>query len=91
MIENPVAEIENDAPSARGRHVREQSALVVEDAIRRRRVHVGDDIAALEQREDGAHRRKRLANVDHHREIEGGGRLLSAPERFEIVGVGHVF
>jgi hypothetical protein len=34
---------------------------------------------------------KRLADVDHHRKIEGGGRLLSTPQRFEIVGVGHVF
>src|SRR5262249_8140379 len=91
MIERSVAEIKNDAAAARGCHVREQSALVVEDAVGRRRVHVGDDVAALEQREDGAHRRIRLANVDHHREIEGGGRLLRAPQRFEIVGVGHVF
>src|SRR5262249_45605611 len=76
MIERPVAEIENDAASARGCHVREQSALFVEDAVRRRRVHMGDDVAALEQREDGAHRRIRLADVDHHWEIEGGGRLF---------------
>jgi hypothetical protein len=34
---------------------------------------------------------KRLPDVDHYREIEGGGRLLCAPERFEIVGIGHVF
>jgi len=52
---------------------------------------VGDDVAALEQRENGAHRRKRLANVDHDGEIERGGRLLCAPQRFEVVGVGHVF
>ncbi len=79
MIRDPVAEVENDAAAAGGRHVREQPALIVEDAVRRRRVHVGDDIAALEQRQDGAHRRDRLADVDHDRQIEGGGRLLGAP------------
>ena len=39
---------------------------------------------------DGAHRRIRLANVDHL-EIEGSGRFLRAPQRFQILGVGHVF
>ena len=32
-----------------------------------------------------------MADVDHHRQIEGGRRLLRAPQRFEIVGAGHVF
>ena len=50
MIGDAVAEVENDAAAARRRHVREQAALVVEDAVRRRRIHVGDDVAALEQR-----------------------------------------
>jgi hypothetical protein len=53
--------------------------------------YMGDDIAALEQRQDRAHRRERLADVDHDRQIKGGGRLLRASQRFEIVGAGHVF
>ena len=49
-----------------------------------------DDVAALEQREDGAHRREILADVDHHRQIERCGRLLRAPQCLEIVGIGDV-
>ncbi len=49
------------------------------------------DVAALEQREYGAHLREILAHVNHHRQIEGGGRLLCAPQCFEIVGIGDVF
>src|SRR5262249_4428881 len=40
---------------------------------------------ALEQRQNGAHRRDRLADVDHHRQVERRGRLLRAPQRLEIV------
>src|SRR5260370_31548966 len=64
MTVAPVAQVKDAAAPRRGRHVREQAALVVEDAVRRRRIHVGDDVAALEQREDGAQRRDRLAHVD---------------------------
>ena len=31
---------------------------------------MGDDVAALEQRKEGAQRRVVLADVDHHRQIE---------------------
>ena len=68
----------------------EKIRSVVENAVRRRRVHMGDDIAALEQRQDGAHRRVGLADVDHDRQVEGRRRLLGAPQRLEIVAAGHV-
>ena len=45
----------------------------------------------LSSGEDGAHRREILADVDHHRQIEGRGRFLRAPQRLEIVGIGDVF
>jgi hypothetical protein len=51
---------------------------------------VRDDVAALEQRQDGPHRRVILADMDHHRQVEGRGRLLSAPQCLEIVGAGHI-
>ncbi len=55
MIGDAVAEIEDDATAARRQHIRQQHALVVEDAVHSRRIHVGDDVAALEQRQNGAH------------------------------------
>lgn len=54
-IARSIAEVENDPAAARGSHVREQATLVVEDAARRRCVHVRDDVAPLKQRENGAH------------------------------------
>ena len=57
----------------------------------RRRVHVGDDVAPLEQRENRAHRRHRLTDVDHDRQIERRGRLLGATQTLEIVGAGDIF
>src|SRR5439155_7509497 len=88
---DPIAEVEKDAAAARGQHVRDQTPLVVEDAVGWRRIHVGDDVAALEQREDSAHRRDILADVDHHRQMEGGDRLLRAPQGLEVIGIGDVF
>ena len=32
----------------------------------------------------------RLADMDHHRQAEGGGRFLGAPQALEIVGAGHI-
>ncbi len=90
MIRHAVAEVEPDAAPARGEHLREHAAVVVENAVRGRRIHVADDVAALEQRQDRAHRRVRLADMDHHRQIEGSDRFLGPPERFEVAGVGDV-
>jgi hypothetical protein len=59
---------------------------VVENAVGRWRIHVGDDVAALEQRQDGSHRRVILADMDHHWQIEGRSRLLGTSQRLEIVG-----
>ena len=50
----------------------------------------GDKVAALEQRENGAHRRVVLSDMDHHRQIERRRRFLGAPQRLEIVGAGHI-
>ncbi len=51
---------------------------------------MGDDVAALEQRENGTQRRIVLADMDHDRKIEGRGRLLRAPQRLEIIGASDV-
>ena len=90
VVGHAVAEVEPDAAAARRQHVRQHAAVVVDNAVRRRREHVGDDVAALEQREDRTHRRDRLTDVDHHRQIEGRGHFLGAPQHLEIVGAGDV-
>src|SRR6266487_3209176 len=81
----PVADVEPQAAAASGKHFRQQAAIVVEDAVRRRRIHVRDDVAALEQREDFGQRRVRLSQMDHDRQIERLRYRLRTPERFEIV------
>ena len=85
-----VAEVEDDAAAARRGHVRKQPTLLVENAIGRRRIHVRDDVAALEQRQNRAHRRIILADMNHHRQIEGGSRFLRATQALEIVRFGDV-
>src|SRR5580693_2804356 len=90
MIGDAVAEVEHNAAAARGHHLWDQHALVVEDAVHARRVHVGDDVAALQQRENGAQRRIVLADMDHDREIEGSSRLLRPPQRLEIIDAGDI-
>ena len=90
VIGDPVAEVEPDAAAAGREHLRQHPAALVENAVRRRRIHVRDDVAALEHREDAAHRREGLTHMDHHRQIEGRGGFLGAPERLEIAGAGHV-
>jgi len=69
---------------------RQQNALVVEDAVHPRRIHVGDDVAALEQRKNSAQRRVILADMNHDRKIKGGGRFLGTAQRLEVVGAGDV-
>jgi hypothetical protein len=90
MIGDAVAEVEQNAAAARGRHLRDQHALVVEDAVHARRIHVGDDIAALEQRENGTQWRIVLPDMDHDREVERRSRLLCAPQRLEVIGASDV-
>jgi hypothetical protein len=48
VIGDAVAEVEENAAAARSRHLGKEHALVVEDAVHSRCVHVGDDVAALE-------------------------------------------
>src|SRR5262249_10236177 len=55
-----------------------------------RSVHMRDNVAALEQRENGAHWRDRLANVDHHGQIKRCGCLLRTAQSLKIVGAGDV-
>jgi hypothetical protein len=81
-----VAKVKN----ARGSHFRDEAPLLVENAVRRRCVHVRNDVAPLEQWENGAHRRNRLADVDHHRQIERRGRLLRTTQSLKIVGAGDI-
>ena len=70
MIGDTVAEVEDNAATSRGHDFRQQDAPVIKDAIHPRRVNVCDDIAALEQRKNGAQRRMILADMDHDRQIE---------------------
>jgi hypothetical protein len=86
MIGHAVAEVEEDAAAARGHHFGQQNSPVVEDSVHPRRVHMRDDIAALEQRENGAKRRVVLTDVDHDRQIEGCRGLLCPAQRLEVVG-----
>ena len=80
-----VADVEPDTSLPGGCDRGEQSPAVVEDAVWRWRVHVGDDVAPLQQREDGGQWRGRLTDVHHHGEVErldGGPR---ATHRFKIL------
>ena len=86
----PVADVEPDAAAARRQHLRQDVAAVVDDAVGRRREHVRDDVAALQQIDQLGKRRDRLAHVDHHRQIEGAGDLLRAPQHLVVVRAGDV-
>ncbi len=90
MAGAPIAEIEPDAAAAGGHHLRQNVPGVVDDAVRRRRKHVGDDIARFEEREQLGQRRHRLTHMDHHRQMERRGHFLRAPEHLEIVRAGDV-
>ena len=86
-----VADIEPDAAASGGQHFGQDAAVVVDDAVGRRREHVGDDVAALEQIQKLRQRRDRLPHVDHHRQIEGRcADLLRAPQHLVIVRAGDV-
>src|SRR5579863_5698964 len=85
-----VAEIEFDATAPRGHYLGEDMALVINDAVRRRRKHVGHDIAGFEKRQKLWQRRYGLTHVDHHGDVEGRRRLLRAAQDFVIVLPSHV-
>ena len=51
---------------------------------------MGDDITALEQRENGAQRRIVLADMNHDRQVERFGRRLSPLQDLEIIGPGDI-
>ena len=86
----PVAEIAPDAAATDRQDLRQHATSVVEHTIGRGRIHVGDDVAALEKGENGAQRRIVLPHMDHDREVERRGRLLRAPQRLEVIGAGDV-
>jgi hypothetical protein len=79
MAAAPIAQIEADAPVPRGLHLRQNLPSVIDDAVRRRRKHVGDDIARFQERQKLGQRRLRLAHMDHHGQMERRGHLLRAP------------
>ncbi len=79
-----VAEVEENATTAGGADFRQDAALGVEDSLRRR-VQVSHDVAGAQQREDLRQGRRGVADVDHHRDVQWRGNLLSAAEDFEIV------
>jgi len=80
----PVAEIAPDAAATDRQDLRQHATSVVEHTIGRGRIHVGDDVAALEQGQDGPPQRDRLPDVDHHRQLERCRRLLHPPQRLEL-------
>jgi hypothetical protein len=84
-----VADVEPD-PRLRARaHRRQNAPGVIEDAVRRRREHVGDDVAFLQDVEQLRQRRRALAHVNHHRHAVLRRGLLGALQHFVIVlGVG---
>src|SRR3989475_13334906 len=51
-----VADVEPDSAATRFHDLRKDAAVAVEDAVRLRRVHVGDNVTALEQRQYLRHR-----------------------------------
>ena len=85
VIHAAVPEVEPDPALTRIGDGRQQFALRVEDAVRRRRVHVRDDVARLEEREDVGQRRFGLSHVNHDRYAQRAGDRLRAPQRFEVV------
>src|SRR5580692_1667673 len=86
MIRDAVTEVEDHAAAVRGHYVRRQNALLIEDAVLSRRIDMRDDIAALEQRENGSQRGIVLADMYHDRQIERRCDLLRAAQGFEVVG-----
>ena len=90
MAGAPIAEVEPDAAAAGGHHLRQNVPGVVDDAVRRRRKHVGDDIARFEEREKLGQRRHRLTHMDHHGQMERRGHLLRTPEHLKIIRAGDV-
>ncbi len=90
MAGAPIAQVEPDATAAGGQHLRENVPVIVDDAIRRRRKHVGDDVAGFEEREKLGQRRHRLAHVDHYGQMKRRGDLLRPPEHLKIVRAGDV-
>jgi hypothetical protein len=62
---------------------------LVEDAVRRWRVQVRDDIARLEQREEVRQRRHGIAHVNHHRQLQRRSDRLRPPQRFHVVLAGY--
>ena len=79
-----VADVEPHAAAASGQDLRQQAPVIVEDPVRGRRIHVRDDVAALEQGEDLGERRVRLPQVDHHWQVEPFRHRLRACECCEI-------
>jgi hypothetical protein len=90
VVGDTVAEIKENSASARRGHVCEQVALVVENAVHSGSVHMSDYVSALEQRENRAHRRVILADVDHYGQVERRGSLLGAPQSLKIICAGNV-
>ena len=80
-----VTHVEPDAAAPRRKHRRQNVAGVIDDAVGRRREHVGDDIAAFQEIEQPGKRRHRLSHVDHDGKGEGGGHFLRAPKHLVII------
>ena len=78
----------NQTPAG-GKHGKD-FASVVDDTVGRRREHMRDDIAALEQSDKLGQRRDRLAHVNHHRQAEARGHFLRAIQHLEIVLAGDI-
>ena len=84
-----VADVEDDAALARLAHLGQHAAVAIEDAVGWRRIHVRDDVAGAQQREDRRQRRRRLPDVHHHGELRRHGDLERAADGIEIAGAGH--
>src|SRR5262245_40322675 len=71
-------------------HLRKNVSGIVDDAVRRWRKHMCDEIAPFKQGEKLRQGRHRLSHMDHDRQIERRGRLLSTPQDLEIILARHV-
>src|SRR5207248_9417850 len=85
-----VAQIKPNATSPGSHHLGQNAPAVIDDAVRRWRKHMGDDIAGLEERQKLGQRRYRLTHMDHHRQMEYRRHLPRPAEHFKIIRPGDV-
>ena len=85
-----IAEIEPDAAAPGRKHFRQDAAGLVDNAVRWRREHMGDDVAGLEEIHESRQRRDRLPHVDHHGQVERGSDVLRTSQHLVIVGAGDI-